>query len=385
MRKIVNSLLWGLILNCMSAMALVGNPATPSNPTDTTSIDRLLKQAEIYIDEEKIDSAIICFDNILQIDKTQGDIYDMKAFYLNQIGKSEEALSTVSKAIQLYPDSILYRLNMCNILNSLNRYDEAMNEIDELIQKRGETDVLLCSKLEIYNYKMDSTSSIKYCDKIVSMKNCNPSIRLFAYSTMISLADKSSTPSVIKKMIKDLGEDNYDAQREAVIAYNSIEEYKLADKHKKKLFELREKYGIKNVSVEIDSYNHSNADVSVYEFFNPQDAGRMALQYIFYVTTYDKEGAKTEEYAIRVEHVTDYFGKYKSQMAVMATLKKDGFRTYWETFSELESTPYKQWVKFANDIIDGKKKVGSSTLFGSESSTIEADKKNKSDEKKEKK
>ena len=47
----------------------------------------------------------------------------------------------------------------------------------------------------------------------------------------------------------------------------------------------------------------------------------------------------------------------------MAKLSQDGFRTYWETFSELKSTPYEKWINYANQIIDDKLKVGSATIF----------------------
>jgi hypothetical protein len=120
----------------------------------------------------------------------------------------------------------------------------------------------------------------------------------------------------------------------------------------------------------IDEYSHGYTVVQVYEYFNPKDAGGMAVQYLFRV--FLANGSYDWQYNIRVEHVLDITGEYKSQMSVMATQSEDGFRTYWETFSELKSTPYEQWIKFANQIIDGQLKVGSSTLKGKDnkSSTV---------------
>ena len=79
----------------------------------------------------------------------------------------------------------------------------------------------------------------------------------------------------------------------------------------------------------------------------------------------------TERYQIRntlflenlVKFLADYFGLYKSQMAVMATFSRDGYRTYWKTFSELKSTSYEQWIEYANLIIDNKLEWGSATIF----------------------
>ncbi|MBP5705296.1 MAG: hypothetical protein J6X12_11480 [Paludibacteraceae bacterium] len=95
----------------------------------------------------------------------------------------------------------------------------------------------------------------------------------------------------------------------------------------------------------------------------------MKIQYVFKV--FNKQNYEWK-YNIRVEYVFDFAGDYKSQMAVMATKSEDVRRTYWDTFRELKSTSYEQWMNLANLIIDGKLRVGSSSFIGKDgkSSTI---------------
>lgn len=309
------------------------------------------------------------------MDSSYAESFYTKANLLSAMGRNKEAIVYGQKAIELYPDSIPYLYLTSEIYRKMRQYDEALLYSGKIAQAKGASESLknatLLHKAQIYKEKGDNDSTIMLCQKLLNIKEFPKEFRLPVHQCLISATDKESIPQAIEKMMKDLGSSSYSANALATLQYNTIGMYDKANKHKEKAFELHKKNQYDNKAMQVDQYIHADVLVKAYEYFDPKDAGSMPLQYVFQVSLPDSSGNYQPEYVIRVEYVLDVFKQHKSQMAVMATLKKDGFRTYWETFSEVKSTPYQKWIEFANNIIDGNLKVGSSTLLGGDGVKID--------------
>lgn len=367
MSKKIGFLLLGTLLNCMSVIA---NTEPIKATADTTLAKEYLSQANAYLKKQQVDSALICYDKIIMLDTTLTDAYVSKAELLLNIGRYEEALSVNTKGLKFEPSNIDAIITQSYILASMSRFDEAMKVIDGGIEKYPDNPTFYLHKANIYHkYMKDIPNSITTCEKILKLKNVDYEHRFLAHSMIVQNTEKSSINKAVNAMIKDMGESDYSTIAFVTKIYNSLSIYDKGEKYKKIAFKLHDKQKIEDKTICIDEYNHSNVIVQVFEYFDPKDAGSMKVQYEFRV--YDNQSYEWK-YNIRVEYFFDITGKYKSQMAVMATLSKDGFRTYWDTFSELEKTSYKKWMKFANKIIDDKLKVGSASLIGKDnkSSTI---------------
>ena len=336
--------------------------------SQNANFDEACKQADIYLNQGKLDSALMSCDNALIIDSLNGRGHYVKSYVLDAAGRFTEAFSELSKSVQCSPDSTSYRYSMILYLSSrLNRHIEALMLTDTFIKQNGEDSYKLLLKSAIYDNMGDRKNNIEVNERILSLPNVKARHRYEAHKNLIISVENDSKEKALNRMLKeDLEENNYDARLLAVLFYNARKEYKMAEKQKKYVFKFREKYDIQSQYFLIDSYSHSDVEVQVYQYFDPNDAGSMPVQYLFVVYTLDEtSGGYTNSYVIRVEYVADIMNEYKSQMAVMAKLSEIGFQTYWETFSELKSTSYKQWINFANMIIDNKLKVGSSSIISS--------------------
>ena len=355
MSKKFGYLLLGIVLNCMPVIA-----SQVLKPIESLTKEEWSNRLNDFWEKGQFDSALVCADNIIMLDSADIKGYISKANVLYKSKRYEEALEVNTKALNIDPNNINAIINHSYFLELLSRHEEALTLLNDALGKFPENTNLYLQQALVYASQKDTANTIAVCEKVLKLKKIDYYDQFRAHSMIIKFTPNSSLDKAIKNMEKDLGASNYNMAVFATKEYNSRSLYKKGDEYKKRAFKTHEKEKIEDKTICIDEYNHSNVIVQVYEYFNPKDAGRMSVQYEFRVFN---EQTYEWIYNIRVEYVVDYFGKYKSQMAVMATLSKDGFRTYWDTFSELKSTSYEQWMKYANQIIDNKFEVGSATIF----------------------
>ncbi|MEE3485146.1 MAG: hypothetical protein VZQ98_12595 [Bacteroidales bacterium] len=355
MSKKIGYLLLGIVLNCMPVIA-----SQAFKPIESLTKEEWANRLNDFWEKGQYDSALVCAEKIIKLDSTDINGYILKASALNECGRGEEALNVNTKALSIDPNNINAIINHSYFLELLSRHEEALTLLNDALGKFPENTNLYLRKAHVYASRKDTANMIAVCETVLKLKKIDYYDQFRAHSMIVKFTPNSSLDKAIKNMEKDLGASNYNMAVFATKEYNSRSLFKKGDEYKKRAFKIHEKEKVEDKTMCIDEYSHSNVIVQVYEYFNPKDAGHMSVQYVFRV--YDEQ---TYEwiYNIRVEYVMDILGQYKSQMAVMATLSKDGFRTYWDTFSELKSTSYEQWMKYANQIIDNKFEVGSATIF----------------------
>lgn len=364
------------------ASALLGlslsSMANTSTTVDTTLINKYIEKLTFFYENKQIDSVLAICDSILLLDSTLTDIYTTKANMLSAQNKLEEALAVNTKGLQFDPLNTDAIISQSHYLSLLSRNKEALAILDEAINKNPDMPSLYIQKLTIYGRMEDYENGYSTCEKILKIKDVDDYSKYIAHATIIRLTKEKSLDKAINAMLKTFN-SNYYSLAYATKEYNARSIFDKGEKYKKLAFKAHSKEKLENKTICIDEYTHSDVIVQVYEYFDPSDAGSMKVQYEFRVFNKDTEQWM---YNIRVEYITDIMGQYKSQMAVMATLSEDGFRTYWDTLSELKKTPYKKWMKFANKIIDNKLKVGSATLIGKDGeSTISIDSDDDSEQK----
>jgi len=330
----------------------------------SVDVDSIKSQITKLIEQNQIDSALFYCDKLISMDSTN-TIYHMgKADLLASVGKYEEALVLTKKIIRLDPTDIEAILTQSSIQLAMSRFDDALKTIDEGLVKNPSNSKLNINKAAFFKYKEDTINTIATCKEVLKSKDVEKDTRFQAYSMILDCTPYSSQGDVIETMVKDMGAKDFSTVVFATQTCNVHGLYDKAEKYKKTAFKLRDKQNIDEKIMFIDEYRHGFTIVQAFEYFNPKDAGHMPVQYLFRVYLDNGNGNNEWQYNIRVEYVMDIMGEYKSQMAVMATQSNDGFRTYWDTLSEVKSTPYKKWMAFANQIIDNKLKVGSSAIIG---------------------
>lgn len=356
MKKILGYL---LLFGCS-----LSTPVMAETGKDTTVEDSIRVKINKLIGENQIDSAIVYCDKLISMDSTNTIYHLGKADLLASVGKYEEALVPTDKAIKLDPKDIDAILTRSSIQLAMSRFDDALKTIDDGLVRNPGDSKLNINKAAFFKYKGDTINTIATCKEVLKNKDAEKGTRFQAYTMIIDCTPYSSQGDVVETMVKDMGAKDYSTIVFATQTCNIHGLYDKAEEYKKTAFKLHDKQKIEDKVMFIDEYRHGFTIVQVFEYFNPKDAGHMPVQYLFRVYLDNGNGNNEWQYNIRVEYFTDFTGQYKSQMAVMATQSDDGFRTYWDTLSEVKSTPYKKWMEFANQIIDNKLKVGSSTIIG---------------------
>jgi len=103
------------------------------NPTDRR-VDDLIVEGQLFLDTNKNDKALHCFDTALDIQPDHADALIKKAAALEKLGQIDEAISCYDRAIGLGDSTTTALLQKGGMLNRLARYDEALQCYERALQ-----------------------------------------------------------------------------------------------------------------------------------------------------------------------------------------------------------------------------------------------------------
>jgi tetratricopeptide (TPR) repeat protein len=103
------------------------------NPTDRR-VDDLIVEGQLFLDTNKNDKALHCFDTALDIQPDHADALIKKAAALEKLGQVDEAISCYDRAISLGDSTTTALLQKGGMLNRLARYDEALQCYERALQ-----------------------------------------------------------------------------------------------------------------------------------------------------------------------------------------------------------------------------------------------------------
>jgi tetratricopeptide (TPR) repeat protein len=117
---------------------LNGNGNYSSEPERDTPSDRrvedLIVEGQLYLDTNKTDKALQCFNTALDIQPDNPDALIKKAATLEKLGQIEKAITCYDRAIDLGDSSTTALLQKGGMLNRLARYDEALQCYERALQ-----------------------------------------------------------------------------------------------------------------------------------------------------------------------------------------------------------------------------------------------------------
>jgi tetratricopeptide (TPR) repeat protein len=115
-----------------------GNGSHSDEPErDTPSdhrVEDLIVEGQLYLDTNKTDKALQCFDTALDIQPDNPDALVKKAATLEKLGQIEKAISCYDRAIDLGDSGTTALLQKGGMLNRLARYDEALQCYERALQ-----------------------------------------------------------------------------------------------------------------------------------------------------------------------------------------------------------------------------------------------------------
>ena len=99
-----------------------------------------------FFEEDDFDNAIKYFDLSLDLYPNQSEVLCYKAFSLDSIGKTEEAIGELDNAIELNPDDGKLWVIKANCLSQLAKFDDAMSCYDKALEFFPDDDDILFAK-----------------------------------------------------------------------------------------------------------------------------------------------------------------------------------------------------------------------------------------------
>jgi tetratricopeptide (TPR) repeat protein len=99
-------------------------------------VDDLIVEGQLFLDTNKNDKALHCFDTALDIQPDHADALIKKAAALEKLGQVDEAITCYDRAIGLGDSTTTALLQKGGMLNRLARYDEALQCYERALQSQ---------------------------------------------------------------------------------------------------------------------------------------------------------------------------------------------------------------------------------------------------------
>ncbi len=95
--------------------------------------EALLKGSE-YIDNLDYNKALKCYDNALEIDPNNANVWNNKGYVLGLSGRYKEAIDCYDKSLEIDPNNANVLNNKGNALYNLGKYVEAIDCYDKVLE-----------------------------------------------------------------------------------------------------------------------------------------------------------------------------------------------------------------------------------------------------------
>ena len=103
-----------------------------------TTVDKIIQQAKLALNEGKLEDAKILFQNILQAQPFHYKAHINIGAILIKLGKLEEAEISLKKAIKIKPEFAVAHYNLGVAQEKLNRFDEAEISYKKALEFKGD-------------------------------------------------------------------------------------------------------------------------------------------------------------------------------------------------------------------------------------------------------
>jgi tetratricopeptide (TPR) repeat protein len=97
-------------------------------------VSDLVVEGQLFLDTNKADKALQCFEEALDIQPELGDALIKKAAALEKLERTDEAIHCYDRAIELGDSATTALLQKGGMLNRLARYDEALQCYERALQ-----------------------------------------------------------------------------------------------------------------------------------------------------------------------------------------------------------------------------------------------------------
>lgn len=108
--------------------------ATVSESPDERRVADLIVEGQLYLDTNKPEKALSCFDSALEMQPGLAEALIKKAAALEKLEKTDEAIACYDRAIESEDSATTALLQKGGLLNRLSRYEEALQCYERALQ-----------------------------------------------------------------------------------------------------------------------------------------------------------------------------------------------------------------------------------------------------------
>ena len=114
---------------------------SPVMDEKTAQINALLGKGQTFLNMDKLDDAIGCFDQVLALEPKYAEALVKKGTALEKIGRLDEAIQYYDRAIEADQNMTLAYLCKGGVFNRLERYGEALECYEKALRAKEKSSV----------------------------------------------------------------------------------------------------------------------------------------------------------------------------------------------------------------------------------------------------
>lgn len=111
------------------------NGAVSSGNGSRGNLSMLMSKGQIFLDTDRLQEAVVCFQEALEISPGHADAHLKKGMALERMNKLEQSLACYDEALKLNPSKAVAYVYKARVLQGLNRHDEALLVYDSAMGK----------------------------------------------------------------------------------------------------------------------------------------------------------------------------------------------------------------------------------------------------------
>jgi tetratricopeptide (TPR) repeat protein len=118
----------------------------PVEASSASNVSLLLAKGQTLLDAERLQEALSCFQEIINLDPDHAEAHLKKGVALERMNRLDLALSAYEEALRLNPRRTVANVYKARVLAALHRYDEALSVYDSALGKKspkGETPIFV--------------------------------------------------------------------------------------------------------------------------------------------------------------------------------------------------------------------------------------------------
>ena len=113
-----------------------GDVSSEASPNGDSAVADLLARGQALLQEDKLEEAVACFDQVLAADPAHGEALVKKGAALERLRKPQEALECYDRAIAADSSMAIAYLYKGGLYNRLERFSEALECYEKALRSQ---------------------------------------------------------------------------------------------------------------------------------------------------------------------------------------------------------------------------------------------------------